>query len=39
MNDEDMPPLPEKLGKQLLKKLENYQLYDSEEVKDFLENP
>lgn len=39
LNDEDNPPLPERLLKQLMKRLEKFEVYDREEVTEFLENP
>ena len=39
LNDEDLPPLPEKLAKQLRKKLEKLEVYDESEVKEYLESP
>ena len=39
LNDEDLPPLPDKMEKQLRKRLELFELYDEEEVKEYLENP
>jgi hypothetical protein len=33
LNDEDLPPLPDKLEKQLRKRLEMFELYNEEEVK------
>lgn len=38
LNDEDLPPLPEKLVKQLRKRLERLEVYDQEEVTEYLEN-
>lgn len=36
MNDEDMPPLPEKLAKQLVKKLEEFEIFNIDDVREFL---
>ena len=36
MNDEDLPPLPEKLHKQLFKRLQEYEIFDPDEVKEYL---
>lgn len=33
LNDEDLPPLPDKMEKQLKKRLDAFELYDEEEVK------
>jgi hypothetical protein len=34
-----MPPLPEKLAKQLVKRLEEFDIFNIEDVREFLENP
>lgn len=39
LNDEDLPPLPDKLEKQLRRRLEQFELYDEAEVREYLENP
>lgn len=36
LNDEDLPPLPDKLEKQLRKRLECFELYDEDDVKEYL---
>lgn len=33
LNDEDLPPLPDKMEKQLRKRLEMFELYDEDEVR------
>ena len=38
LNDEDLPPLPEKLVRQLRKRLEKLEVYDQEEVTEYLES-
>ena len=39
LNDEDLPPLPDKLEKQLRRRLEQFELYDEGDVREYLENP
>jgi hypothetical protein len=36
LNDEDLPPLPDKLEKQLRRRLEQFELYDEVEVREYL---
>jgi hypothetical protein len=36
LNDEDLPPLPDKLEKQLRKRLDPFELYDENDVKEYL---
>lgn len=38
-NDEDLPPLPDKMEKQLIKRLEMFDIYNESDVKEYLENP
>lgn len=36
LNDEDNPPLPNKLYKQLQKRLEKFEIYDPAEINEYL---
>lgn len=39
INDETLPPLPDKMEKQLIKKLTQFSVYEEYQVKQYLENP